>query len=164
MYIWYLNALCARKTALEQPNKIEHRKSIIKLTNEKYKFVLVFYTYLYLYCLAVSYFLCCCCCLCFCCRCCCCHCCILNVAFTNIKWYMEYGNLMTMYPYIQAGNECMKKAHKTEPSPRTHAQYGNCRPLSLSVCVSLFACLDCICGCVSGIHISTDGGNKTYFG
>lgn len=58
----------------------------------------------------------------------------------------------------------MKKAHKTEPSPRTHAQYGNCRPLSLSLCFSFSACLDCICGCVSGIHISTDGGNKTYFG
>lgn len=145
---------CVRETVAER-NKMEHRKSIIKLTNEKYKFVWVFLL-IFLY-IAWPYLI---------------SCrmwnimrmwCILNVAFTNIKWYMEYGNLMTMLKWMHGRKKnpnihTQSSPKNREPSPRTHAQCGNCGPL--------FA------WSISGVvwlphphpQFSTDGGNKTYFG
>lgn len=66
VHIWYLNVHCAaRHSALSHlsqetyrmRNKIEHRKSIIKLTNEKYKFVLALFVHLFSFFLFFYFFL-----------------------------------------------------------------------------------------------------------
>lgn len=125
MHIWYLNVLYLQRRStrnVQKWNKIEHGKSIIKLTNAKYKFVLVLFFFMLLllsfryYCLAISGFLwnfirfvlylkCC--------------------AFTNIKWYME-RNLMAMYPYLYTVCQPKRNAHgskRREKKPTKHNRH-----------------------------------------